>query len=364
MLVSSELEPQIAIPIALQILSDNAALSSAFVVGPGSALAPYFCTSTPRDGKAGGTFMPWPLLYQPYLADRRPLPDWIRYEALSFTLNGLAPSTDLLQVEVLIMATDVAGYSTNAADSFWITIAPGDCDSRNATAGVSTNVTVGEYIDVRVSEELLGQVALAGGTATPLGVDIGPSDGVTFNQMSRRLTGPIMSDSAFDIPINIASGRNTTLNTVLHLLPVPSLFMTSNQSLSPIITASSNTDAEWSVPLKSFLSESGVTQMSNRQVSLSARLDRPSNASLHLDQELFDLLIRHVGSDKSGRSMSIQLLGLAARNVNPQTLLLSNATAKLPPIGIVVAAFSSVSTTNSTLPRGQPHHSYRLPNAR
>lgn len=371
LLILSEPEPRLAIPIAQQILSDQAEVSSAFVVGPGSALAPYFSTTSARDGKAGvrippgwsfsiglqgGTFMPWPLSYQASLANGTSLPDWIRFDPSSFTFNGVVPFVDFSELELLIMATDAAGYSTSATDSFWLTVAADELGLRNATAGVPVNVTIGEHVDVEISDDLMRNAINRGGSASPLGIEIISSDGIAFDLASRRLTGPIVNGSVFDIPMNIVDAQNATLHTRLHLIPVPSLFMTPNQMSSPTLPPpgeeSANTNGEWTLSLKPFLSETGLTQMSKDQVKLFAWLGQPSNVTLHLEQESLTLFITHQDLDVGRHQRdadTLQLLAPPSRSINLQMLVSRNDYARPPSIDIVVIAFSSIFNTNSTL---------------
>lgn len=164
LLVSASKPPHVAIPLDQQLMDQNPALSGAFAVNPSSALPPFHSSSTPREGTSkagirllpssdfsiglqGGTFAPWPLSYTASLMDGSPLPSWITYDPVTFTLDGTAPDSDNVPVsfEVAIAASDVNGYSAGptARDSFWISVASHELKIKNGNAGISRNVSVG-----------------------------------------------------------------------------------------------------------------------------------------------------------------------------------------------------------------------------
>lgn len=169
--VTSNPEPILQYPLASQLLNAHttakhvAVLSSAFIVNPSSALAPYFSSSEPWHQKSGvrvppgwdfsigfdgGTFSPWGVLYQATLADGKDLPEWIKWNPATFTFDGTAPILDfprglqpVIAMEIALRAVEpqFGTSSTNARDTFWLTVATHELKMRNATQGVQRNVT-------------------------------------------------------------------------------------------------------------------------------------------------------------------------------------------------------------------------------
>jgi hypothetical protein len=155
LVTTTDPEPLLAVPLAVQLVATNSAISSAFVVNPSSALAPFYSNPTALGDKAGLRVPPlWSFsigllgsmfasaspLYLATLSNGTTLPTWIRYDQGSFTFDGIAPRHSEA-LEIKLTATDVEGYSTNTADTFWLTVAAHELKLKDATRGLSRNVT-------------------------------------------------------------------------------------------------------------------------------------------------------------------------------------------------------------------------------
>lgn len=166
---SSAPEPTLDIPLVSQLNSNNKAVSSVFHVSPGSALAPFFSSQDPRNGKAGlrvphkwsfsigiqgATFSSNALSYSASLANGDALPSWIRFNPRYFTFDGLTPSNGgTQQLEIVLSVSDKDGFSTGAKDSFWLTVANHDLSISSIEKGIYRNVTDGEPFEIYLTSE-------------------------------------------------------------------------------------------------------------------------------------------------------------------------------------------------------------------
>ncbi|KAG8818154.1 hypothetical protein FRC17_010921 [Serendipita sp. 399] len=284
LLVSSAPEPQLALSLSSQFVESNPAISSAFVVNPSSALAPYFSTDTALEDKAGLrippgwsfsigldalTFSPWPLFYTVTLASGDPLPDWLHYDAVSYTFGGVAPSVSNRSLEIVLSVSDVEGYSTSASDSFWLTVAAHELKLLNATQGILRNATLGDELELYVldgseANPLLGEV-LWDATPIPLqgirGV-IANDTVLSSHSLSNRgyfASSVILTEVGASLPLQVMDLQGLVVLTQLHLMPVSSFF---------------------DIPSQDTLGRIGATMVTNRMFTFRHLYSQPLNLSL------------------------------------------------------------------------------------
>ncbi|KAG8775363.1 hypothetical protein FRC16_004836, partial [Serendipita sp. 398] len=315
LLISSAPEPVLSTPLSSQLVQTNAAISSAFVVNPSSALAPYFSSDSPYHGKAGlrvppawsfsiglegSTFDQWPLFYSATLTSGDPLPDWIRYDAPSFTFSGTTPIASGQSLEVVLSASDVEGYSTSASDSFWITVAAHELKLRDVTQGIRRNVTLGQEIELylldgTVSDPLMGEIFW---DALPIpmsgirsimvnGTDVPSSDLLNRGYFASSVT---LTGNGATLPLQITDTQGFALSTHLQLTSVPSFFdvpsidtlagmrMTSLSDRHIVVDLLSTQRA--TLPLSLFVSPKGRDQLRKGVASLEVSVEPSSSTSL------------------------------------------------------------------------------------
>lgn len=238
--------PTVQTPITQQFYAGNRALSSVFFLSPGSALA----TDEPTlrvparwsfsIGLDGGTFVAENDLYYGALqSDGTPLPDWISFDPLTMTFDGVAPKDEEtpLTLEIELFGADQEGYSA-ASLRFALVVATHELSASstlptvNVTADSSFNVSVTSPADF--SGVLVDGQPLQPANISKLSIDVSSlKDWLDYDPASMTLFGtPPTNFTAADgkptLPVALTSNFNQTLYTSVALDIVPPYFSKSN----------------------------------------------------------------------------------------------------------------------------------------
>jgi axial budding pattern protein 2 len=244
LLVSSSSAPTLRIPISEQFHPQNPALSSVFLLSQTSALRsnnpalripPRWSFSIGLDGsmyqaEAG-------LYYAALRADGSPLPDWIDFDEMTITFNGVTPGGQDNQapqrLSLTLHASDQQGYSAGSEpfDMFIaeheLSASPACLPTINITASTSFNLSLtspadftGMYIDGN---------AIQPENITSLDIDVSKfSQWLKYDPMTRSLSGTPPDDlqNGQALPVVLGTPFNQSLLTSFSLAIVPSFFTT------------------------------------------------------------------------------------------------------------------------------------------
>ena len=246
--VTSYPAPTVQKSISQQFYAGNQALSSVFLLSPGSALA----TDQPTlrvparwsfsIGLEADTFVAEnDLYYGAQQSDGTPLPGWITFDPSTATFDGVAPSDDVistpLTLEIEVYGADQEGYSA-ASLRFNLVVASHELSAYstlptvNVTAGTQFNVTMSSPADF--SGVLVDGQALQPANVSVLSVDVSSyKNWLEYDPGSKTLFGsPPSNYTAADgkptLPVMLTSNFNQTLYTSVALDIVASYFSKSD----------------------------------------------------------------------------------------------------------------------------------------
>ncbi|KAI6042036.1 hypothetical protein EDC04DRAFT_2866924 [Pisolithus marmoratus] len=225
--------PTVQRNISQQFYDGNPALSSAYLLAPGSALStgnPALRVPFSRSfgiGFRGDVFSPSSgLYYGALLSDRTPLPPWITFDPSLLTFNGVAPSQNQvspLTVEIALFAAELEGYSSDCI-IFDLIVADHELSTQqglptiDVASGSEFNITVDTAADL--SGVLVDGNPIQPANVSDLQVDVSAfPDWFRYDENTKTLFG-YTPDSWKDgangqphLPVKLTSTFNQTLHT-------------------------------------------------------------------------------------------------------------------------------------------------------
>ena len=230
--------------ISDQFYNGNPALSSVFLLAPGSALSsndptlriPYGWSFS--IGLQGDMFSAASnLFYGALLSDRTPLPTWITFDSSLLTFSGTAPTHDQastpINIEIELFASYFKGYS--AASAFFNLIIA-DHELATQTGLPTVNVTAGNWFNVSMNSLAdYSGILVDGGPIQPanvsdLFVDVSAFQAwLKYDESSKTIFGQPPNNwtdatNKAHLPVRLTANFNQTLHTSVSVAIVPPYF--------------------------------------------------------------------------------------------------------------------------------------------
>ena len=232
-------------PVAIQLVANDTAITSAFPYGPASPFYPG--VRIPPNWSFSLGFQTYTftasskIFYSASMIDGSPLPLWLDFSANSPTFNGVTPllaAGEPTLYQVVLSGSDVYGYS-DVQQAFNITIAAHDFALVKPTA--SLNLTSGyplnDTLDV-LSSFTLDAESLRPDEVANTSLDASGLSWLSYNPSNSSLFGtPPNDQKTVSVPLSITDIYGDTLNTTVSLAFFPSLFTT--DQLRPALATSS-----------------------------------------------------------------------------------------------------------------------------
>ncbi|KAL4078841.1 hypothetical protein V8B97DRAFT_1081979 [Scleroderma yunnanense] len=235
--------------ISEQFYNGNPALSSVFLLAPGSALSsnnptlriPYGWSFSV--GLQGDMFSAASSLYYgALLSDRTPLPTWITFDPSLLTFIGVSPSRDQvsapISIEIALFASYLKGYS---AASVFFNLVVADHELATQTGLPTINITAGNWFNVSMSSLADYSGILVDGSpiqpanVSDLLVDVSAfQTWLKYDEGSKTIFGqsPDNWNDAIDskphLPVRLMANFDQTLYTSMSVAIVPSYFTKSD----------------------------------------------------------------------------------------------------------------------------------------
>ncbi|KIM62471.1 hypothetical protein SCLCIDRAFT_1215047 [Scleroderma citrinum Foug A] len=240
--------PVVGKSLSEQFYNGNPALSSVFLLAPGSALSSNNPTLRIPYGRSfsiglqGNMFSAASsLFYGALLSDRTPLPAWITFDSSLVAFNGTAPIHGLVStpvnVEIALFASYLKGYS---AVSVLFNLVVADHELATQTGLPTINITAGNWFDISMSSLADYSGILVDGSpiqpanVSDLLVDVSAFQAwLKYDESSKTIFGlppDNWHDAAnkADLPVRLTSNFNQTLYTSVSVAIVPSYFTKSD----------------------------------------------------------------------------------------------------------------------------------------
>lgn len=275
--------PVLQVPLEKQFISGNPSFSSVFFLNPNSALAgPRPAVRVPLHwsfsiGLDGGTFSNpgGELFYYALQANGSSIPPWLTFNGDTITFDGVAKAQEGDRFELMLIASDQAGYSAEQLP-FDLIIASHEL-SYVSTPVLPINVTQGEDVNFNFQDNdwvfegiRLDNSSIHADNISSIQVDTSGLSWLDYNSFTLHGSSSD-SGASYMLPINLTA-LNQTLLTNISLVVYPSYFSASelpNELVDP--------GSEFSFSLDSYLSQDH--QLQGHDIDISASFSPNTTSS-------------------------------------------------------------------------------------